>query len=665
MKQLFILIALLSCAFGSLQAAERDSLRNRLIELEGAPPAERGQVCYQIGRTYASTYDYDSAITCYQHALELGREGQDLDLIHKALFIIGYTHYATYDYSEALAYFHQALEEVAEVRDDDSLRAVVYDWISLQYLYSGAYGEAIRHQLQSISIREALQDSAGLAESYYSMGDILDHQRKYRESQDYFQKCIRLAERFDQTHLVFGAYGSIGALHIEAERWDSAYWYSRKAHRIAIEEDLEYGIAYTNSSLGECYLHYGQFDSAREAFTTALELARRMGEASEIAYSLAGLGQVTQKTNGRDHALELYSEAVRVSVEFELDDVREDIFEKLVGSYVEWGMYDSAYSYQKQLADLRDTLFQKRNESTVSTLEARYDILQKEAAQKEAILLKDQQIRRMTVWGGIVVLVLIIAIIAMLVNTLRTHQRNNALLEAHNVKISEQNVDLKQFAYSTSHDLKQPLRTIGNFSSLIQKRLGDPDDRETGQYFDFINQAVSDMSSLLTNLLSYSQLDDKRRSYEDLCLNEVFHSVTNNLNVLIREKEANILVEELPAVEANREHMMQLFQNLVNNALKFNDKDYPEVMVSFEKQGDQYRFSVKDNGVGIDAAHTERVFGLFERVGDTDRFGGSGMGLAISQRIVKHYRGQIWVESVPGKGSTFHFTLPARIAAAA
>ena len=664
---LVILLVLISqVAFASDELKqERDSLQTRLIELAEAPAEERAAVCYYLGYNFTEEYEFDSALVWFSSALDLYREAKDLDRIYKSLFNLAYIHYQIYEYDKALEYFHQSMDEVAEVRDDDSLRAVILDWISLQYLYSGAYGEAIKNQLQSIQIREELSDSAGLAESYYSMGDIFNHQKKMEESHQYFNKCIHLAERFNQNHLIYGALGSIGGLYIEEDKWDSAYVYSRRALQLAEAEGMEYGIAYSSSALGNYHLEMEQYDSARYFFERAAEIAQRMGEAGEIANAHLGLGRVCHAEGQTDLALGHFKEALRISRQYELNDVLEDIFEKVSKYFYDIEMYDSAFLYQQKLAALKDSLFQERNESTMSTLEARYGILQQESAQQQLLLKKDKQIEQMTMWGAIIMLLLVLALTWTLYRNYRNQKQTNAILELNNSMIRAQNdkllmynEDLKQFAYATSHDLKQPLRTIGSFASLIQRKLATEINEETRTYFEFINRAVNDMSALLTNLLSYSQLDDKSMSYEDLDLNDILSSVTNNLTSLIQDKDASVLIEELPGIHANREHMMQLFQNLTNNGLKFNDKDNPEIQISWYRKKGKLHFTVQDNGLGIDKEYTECIFGLFQRLHDKSEYQGSGMGLAICKRIVKHYRGEIWVDSRKGRGSTFHFVLP-------
>jgi len=649
---------------GISQAGVADSLLQLLSGTPHASTEQRAAWASQLGHNYADRYRYDSALALYAQALAGYQQAGNQEMAFDVLFDLGYTHYAMYEYSRALEFYHESLE-LAESLNDDSLRAVAYDWISLQYLYSGAYGQAITNQLSSIRIREARKDSAGLAESFYSMGDILSHQQKLEESNAYFRRCIRLASRFDQKSLLLGAYGTIGAAFIDQNQWDSAFWYNRVALRIAQRNEMDYGIAFANGALGKCYLAKNKLDSAETCYRRSLEVALKMSEHSEISHSLLGLGLLAQRKGDTEQALANFREGLKVGQAYALTDVEEEAYGHMAETFHLAGMHDSAYAYQLKLIALKDTLFADRSQSMVSTLEARYGILQNEADQQALLFAKDRQIKTLTMLVGGVGALLTLGFLWFSYYNYRNQRSLNAVLENHNQTMEEQNEkltlaneDLKQFAYAASHDLKQPLRTIGNFSTLIERKFKPYIDEDTEDYFQYIQRAVRDMSSLLTNLLQYTQLENKAESFEALDMNDVLATVTNNLSQLIQERKANVMAEYLPNIMANREHMIQLFQNLINNALKFNDKLYPEVLISYTSSANTYCFSIHDNGIGIDPAYQDKIFGLFQRVGDKEVYEGSGMGLAITKRIVRQYQGDIWVESKPHCGSTFHFTIP-------
>lgn len=641
-----------------------DSLEEALRLVQGDAVQEQARLERQLGYAYRKEYRYHEALEHFNRALSHIRTTGSTEEIFDALTAIGYTYYAMYDYARALPYYNLALE-LANADRNDSLRAVAYDWMSLQYLYSDAYGQAISHQLESIKLREDLHDSFGLAESYYSMGDILGHQKKLDESKAYFRQCIRLATQFSQEYLLVGAYGTVGQHFIEEQNWDSAYWYASVALEIAESEGMDYGLAFCNSVLGDCHRERGALDSATIHYHKALEMARRMQDPEQIATALIGLGQLAVLENRETESLSRFRQALALGVAYDLRKVQEDAHTWLAKGFAHFGQFDSAYRYAEELLAVKDSLYHERAESMVSTLEARYGILQSESEQQAALMAKDHQLQRVRAMGmGLIgICVLVLAFVLWKHNRKQRIlnaqlAKGNARFQKQNTELTQVNEDLKQFAYAASHDLKQPLKTIGNFTGLLKRTLGAQLRPDTEELIGHIEEANADMQELLTSLLRYTQLENKADSYEDLDLNRVLQSVQLGLTNLIQEKDANVLCAHMPMLRANREHMRQLFQNLINNGLKFNDKRAPEVIVDYEDLGNKYRFCVRDNGIGIRQEDAQKIFGLFQRVGERDDMGGTGMGLSIAKRIVSQLGGEIWVDSQPGLGSTFYFTVP-------
>ncbi len=222
------------------------------------------------------------------------------------------------------------------------------------------------------------------------------------------------------------------------------------------------------------------------------------------------------------------------------------------------------------------------------------------------------------------------------------------------------NHDLEQFAYSASHDLQEPLRGVKIYSELLTKRYGPNLDGEALEFLGYLRGGASRMEMLVRDLLAYTQVTKLEVPEEHADANVALSETLANLNGAIVESGARITSGALPSVPVHATHLKQLFQNLVGNAIKYRSKDrVPTVHVTAEQNGERWQFSIVDNGIGIEAEYKERIFGLFKRLHSSSEYSGTGIGLAICQRIVERYQGRIWVESKPGSGSTFKFTLPA------
>jgi PAS domain S-box-containing protein len=225
-------------------------------------------------------------------------------------------------------------------------------------------------------------------------------------------------------------------------------------------------------------------------------------------------------------------------------------------------------------------------------------------------------------------------------------------------EIKRVNQDLEQFAFSASHDLQEPLRNVTIYSELLSRRYGDKFEGEALKFLGYLSAGATRMEMLVRDLLAYSQVTGRQESTEETDANEVLAQTLDILAPTISQAGAEVASDLLPSVRIHRTHLQQLFQNVIGNAIKYRGHEPPRVHVTAARQPGSWVFSVVDNGIGIAREYHDHVFGLFKRLHNTVEYSGTGIGLAICKRIVEQYHGRIWVESEPGKGSTFRFTLP-------
>lgn len=226
-----------------------------------------------------------------------------------------------------------------------------------------------------------------------------------------------------------------------------------------------------------------------------------------------------------------------------------------------------------------------------------------------------------------------------------------------NEELLRSNTDLQQFAYVASHDLQEPLRMVSSFTQLLELRYADKLDQEAVEYIRFAVAGSKRMYELLNGLLAYSRVQTKGRQFNNVDMNVVVRKVTENLNLIITEKGAVIKSKKLPVVIADENQMIQVVQNIIENSLKFS-KDTPVISISATRENNEYVFSFKDKGIGIEKQYFERIFRIFQRLNRPDQYEGTGIGLAICKRIVERHGGRIWVNSEINKGATFYFSIP-------
>jgi ligand-binding sensor domain-containing protein/signal transduction histidine kinase len=242
---------------------------------------------------------------------------------------------------------------------------------------------------------------------------------------------------------------------------------------------------------------------------------------------------------------------------------------------------------------------------------------------------------------------------------LLNEEERNARQEAHlaNEELEKKNVEMEQFVYIASHDLREPLRTTSSFIELFRKQYGANLDVKANTYLSYVTQSADRMKMLIDDLLDYSRIDAKKELQQVDC-NIILQEVLADLDTALTEAGAVVKVDKLPVISGYPQGIKQLFQNLVTNGIKFRKKDVsPTIQIIAELQGNMWRFSFADNGIGIAPQHKEKIFVIFQRLHTKKEYEGSGIGLAHCKKIVEMHKGTIWVESMPGEGSVFYFTI--------
>jgi PAS domain S-box-containing protein len=243
-------------------------------------------------------------------------------------------------------------------------------------------------------------------------------------------------------------------------------------------------------------------------------------------------------------------------------------------------------------------------------------------------------------------------------NEIRLKELNENLMR--NTKyLATSNAELEQFAYVASHDLQEPLRMITSFLAQLEKKYGDVIDDKGKKYISFAVDGARRMRQIILDLLEFSLVGSAEDEMEELDLNELLDEIKILLRIKIEDKKAVIIIDTLPQIHAHRSPLRQVFQNLIGNALKYSKKDIPaQIHIKVADLTDHWQFSVSDNGIGIEKEYFDKIFVIFQRLHSKDDFSGTGMGLAITKKIIETWDGKIWLESEQGKGTTFYFILP-------
>jgi signal transduction histidine kinase len=232
-------------------------------------------------------------------------------------------------------------------------------------------------------------------------------------------------------------------------------------------------------------------------------------------------------------------------------------------------------------------------------------------------------------------------------------------LRAQARELLRSNEELQQFAYVASHDLQEPLRMVASYTQLLAQRYGDKLDADAGEFINYAVDGARRMQALINDLLAYSRVGTRAKPFAPVSCEEVVGIALQNLRVAVAETGATVRFSGLPVVTGDSSQLVQLFQNLIGNAIKFRRPDVAaQIQISAQREAGGWQVAVSDNGIGIDPQHFDRIFVIFQRLHTRDRYAGTGIGLAVCRKIVERHGGRLWVESEAGSGSVFRFTLP-------
>lgn len=555
----------------------------------------------------------------------------------------------------------------ANLRQDPYLQAAIYMQEGILYNKLEYYEQAEKFLFQAIELFEQTKQPYHIATCYYSLGLVVESNDKNHTKQlSYFEKALPYYLMVNDTFRIICTYDAIGSTWSALGNQNKAIENSMVAQRI-MENNLDRWLepnVYAN--IGSYYLTLKQYDKARQYLEKSYFYYEKGYDSPELfryeAYRLLGetylgLGMRAMGERFLSVALDYCKQNP------ENNALTKNVFAALRQLYLSENNYVKAFDLEQ---DYNSLLEDANRQATLLRYHRNQVLFEVNAKERERQrlenVLKTQQQKNNLAMGAAILLA---ALLATLLFLYRQKQRFNKILEREIAQktqaLKESNIELERFVFIASHDLRTPLRNVISFSTLLERKLKDNDDPNIKQYITFIKDYAYHMGNIIDDILEFSKLDQTEKPTETASLEDAKEQVLKLLNDKIKEKKAIIIVApDLPNVKMERTHLIQLLQNLVENALTYNDKPYPQIRIGLgkEQENDQIHVFVKDNGIGIEEQYKEKVFDMFARLHTLQEYPGTGLGLAICKKIVNSYGGKIWLESEKEVGSTFHFTLP-------
>lgn len=520
------------------------------------------------------------------------------------------------------------------------------------------------------------KDTFNIARNYYSLGSLFYYQNNYQQAQEYYQKSYDLAIAIQHKKLIYNCVAAFGSTYEAQDKLEVALKYHLQSLMIADSLEYQTGLAYSYHNLGTNYLLREQYTLALAKFTKSLAIKKKLNDTWGIIGTRISMAETYKETKRYKKAIEELAVAEILAQKIKARPRLLSIYKEYATLYEKINDLERSNFYLREQLILSDSIFNETTSANISAAQIRYEVQKRDAEIdllkiENQVLEKDRRINILVFTLTALVVLFISAVAVLLRSSLNKERTFSETLSVKNQKIQKQNTaladsnqSLENFAYVASHDLREPLRGIKSFATLLEKRYAPQLDAAAGEYLHFIRDGVERMDALLVNLLNFSRLNNHDTTFSKVNTADVLLKTTYALKVELEQKNVQLEIDyqSLPTIQSNSALLGQLFQNLIANGAKFTKTEQPIVKVNYAKTDHEHQFSISDNGIGISPQNQQKIFQMFQRLHGRQEFAGTGIGLATCRKIVELHEGRIWVESEEGAGSTFFFTIPSAVA---
>lgn len=618
-------------------------------------------------------------------------------------------------YEEAKKLLLQCEAEEALLQTSTERRIHLLLSFSELYYLQNEYDRATHYTRLSFDLLDYKESKEGrlLLKVYAQAIRVCLRRHDHRRIQEYGIRTVELSEKYNDEERKFIGLNAIAVHHGSKYDFKMAMLYFRNALNTSLEINYRYGTAYCLVNIGTIYANLYNYSDALDYYTTVL------GEYGDVLDNNTGLiilnniGNIYFVVGRLDEALEYFERSLNLAESINYNEMRAHTLAQISRALAAKGVYNKALDYafqseriimetgdregkQINLITIGDIYYKLKNyeqalnyvgRGLVCSKEVRdevseirgyrlmsnifkekrdfekaleYQLRYSEAQEKYAMAQRNLQIIDVEIRYDIQQKEKEIALLKKYKNQLSAQHEK---IKEQNKQLISANDDLMQFAYAVSHDLKEPLRMVGSYSQLIQRRYEHQLDSSSDKFFYFVNEGVSRMNQLLDDLLKYAIIGkEDDQNWERVNLAEILRITKFSLKLVIEESGASITSNTLPVIFTNRAYMSQLFQNFISNAIKFRGANRETIVkVRYEKRIDKHHITFEDNGIGIPQEAIRRIFLIFQRLHKRGGYEGTGIGLSICTKIMDRLGGRILVESEEGVGSKFTIVLPERL----
>lgn len=672
MKKIFILIALILLTLHPTYGSTIDSLSWELAQIDSLKnPKKWIELSFDLGKKLMDLPDYPKALECYQNILLFAdRQGLHADR-QNATLQIARTFRRQGKHESSLKYAQQVLEELPE--DSLYMRGLALRIIGLNQVLQGNYSEGYKAQMEARQIYTNLQDSALIARIEFGLGSNFFYQEQYDLALQHYQRALDICQQINLEEGISQAYKAIGSVFENQGELEKALEYNEKALEMVSPSEDARSFAWTLLNIGFFQCQMGNFKEGIQNLKKTKDLSIEMGEKRLEGYTLEMLASVAKDRGQYNQALAYLQQSYEIARATNDRSNIGALYKDFSEIYFKTKNYTKYKYYVDQYQALKDSLYNEKLIDNLSSLKQDFAI-QKLAQENKIVLLeKEKELHKVELTYGIGIgiagLVIVFLIVFMMYLRNKNQRERNQLLYRKNQEILRQNElllssnqDLEKYAFIISHDLKEPLRNISGFITLIKWKLKQIANPQLDEYMDFVVTNTEQIHNLLNDLLQYSKIGSKNElEFQAIDSNKLIDEVFASFKPTLAKDVKLSVQQDLPTVFYNRTHLFQIFHHLLSNSLKFCGEAPLCIEIQATENDDFYTFSVADNGIGIDPEYHEQIFVVFQRLHKRGEYAGTGIGLSMCKKIVEKHSGQISIVSELGKGATFYFKIPKKV----
>jgi signal transduction histidine kinase len=610
----------------------------------------------QIGYAYEMENQLPVAADYYKKALGLEKDLHPNQVMSLCLDL-AIVHNKLSQYKIAKAFYDQMVALALKNKNLQMLN-FAYNGLAMLFDVLNDKEKAVEYNLKAMAIAEQIDDKTGICVSLRNLGMIHLATRDFATALKNSTKSREIAESVNDSFQLAGSLVIEGKVLTGMKQYQAALIMQQRAVTILEKINDRRGLTECLTYMSDNYIQQGQWAQAEVIYKRCLTLKDYFDFYGQPNFYY-NLGIFYNKQRKYAEALPLLSQALTLATERQLKDIIHKTHFALSELYAAQKNSTSAHWHLSKAYTYADSIYNEEKTKRIAEAQFKYDVAESE---KQVSDLKFQQSRWL--FGGLALVLLLI--IGALFYVLRLKNKNNAALAhknkviaQHNRKLEESMAILKQFAYISAHDLKEPLRSISSFTHILKHRYKNILPPDADEYMGFITTGVKRLESLLFALLEYTTIAAENPEItEGVSVKKALEKVSVNLDLSIQEKQAVIhCPDTLPVLWLHGFHVTQLFQNIIANAIKFCDQT-PVITITYEYTEKDIVFAIRDNGIGMKEEYSNKIFLLFQRLTKTSEDESVGIGLTICKNIIDKYEGQIWFESEEHKGTCFFIALP-------